>query len=119
MGNTLDNLMGKVADVADAAVKTTGAAVAKGKEKAQEAALQAKLAKRQRQLGALVYSLQKSGEENTAMVQWYVEEMDDIHRQLQAVKTPQENLHQVVQRPAAEEKEDAMFRGDDGDELSE
>ena len=54
----------------------------KGKAEAQILSNQAKLAKAQRQLGALVYSLAKSGEENQPRVGKYVDEISSIEQEI-------------------------------------
>ena len=48
--------------------------------------LENQLAKAQRQLGALVYTMNRSGAENPALMQRYMEEIDSIQRQLDACK---------------------------------
>ena len=65
---TFDKLKGAAATLADAAVKTTGDLAQKGKKQMDLLALENKLSRAQRQLGALVYALHKNGEENTALV---------------------------------------------------
>ena len=47
---------------------------------------QAKLAKAQRQLGALVYSLAKNGEENQPLVEKYIQAISDIEANIEALK---------------------------------
>lgn len=64
---TFDKLKGAAATLADAAVKTTGDLAQKGKKQMDLLALENKLSRAQRQLGALVYALHKNGEENTAL----------------------------------------------------
>ena len=61
---TFDKLKGAAATLADAAVKTTGDLAQKGKKQMDLLALENKLSRAQRQLGALVYALHKNGEEN-------------------------------------------------------
>ena len=68
---TFDKLKGAAATLADAAVKTTGDLAQKGKKQMDLLALENKLSRAQRQLGALVYALHKNGEENTALVERY------------------------------------------------
>ena len=60
----------------DAAAKKTNGLVDKGKEKVEIYSLQAKLSKAERQLGALVYMLRKTGQENEPMIKHYVDEID-------------------------------------------
>ena len=58
----------------------------KGKAEAQILSNQAKLAKAQRQLGALVYSLAKSGEENQPLVDKCVDEISSIEQEIENLK---------------------------------
>ena len=58
----------------------------KGKTQAKIVSEQAKLAKAQRQLGALVYSLAKGNEENQPLVDKYIEMIDTIEKNLDALK---------------------------------
>ena len=74
---TFDKLKGAAATLADAAVKTTGDLAQKGKKQMDLLALENKLSRAQRQLGALVYALHKNGEENTALVERYIETIAD------------------------------------------
>lgn len=57
------------AQVADSAVRTAGTLYEKGKKEARLMALEAKLGRAQRELGALVYSLRRTGEENEAFIE--------------------------------------------------
>ena len=58
----------------------------RGKTQAKIVSEQAKLAKAQRQLGALVYSLAKGNEENQPLVDKYIEMIDSIERELASLK---------------------------------
>ena len=58
----------------------------KGKAEAQILNNQAKLAKAQRQLGALVYSLAKGGEENQPLVDKYIDEISAIEQEIEALR---------------------------------
>ena len=58
----------------------------RGKTQAKIVNAQAKLAKAQRQLGALVYSLAKGNEENQPLVDKYIEMIDSIEKELAALK---------------------------------
>ena len=57
----------------DSAKKTAQDLADKGKNKLDLLNQQARLSKAQRQLGALVYSLHKAGEENPALVEKYID----------------------------------------------
>ena len=54
----------------------------RGKTQAKIVSEQAKLAKAQRQLGALVYSLAKGNEENQPLVDKYIEMIDSIEAEI-------------------------------------
>ncbi len=58
----------------------------KGKTEARILNNQAKLAKAQRQLGALVYSLAKGGEENQPLVDKYVDAISAIEQEIEQLK---------------------------------
>ena len=58
----------------------------RGKTQAKIVSAQTKLAKAQRQLGALVYSLAKGHEENQPLVDKYIEMIDSIEEELTALK---------------------------------
>ena len=47
---------------------------------------QTQLSKAERQLGALVYSLHKSGEENQPLLDKYLENIEEIHARIEAIK---------------------------------
>lgn len=72
--------MGK--NLANRAADTAGEIVTKGKEKIDCVALENQLSKAQRQLGALVYSLKKSGEENDDLINHYVEVIAAVEAKL-------------------------------------
>ena len=58
----------------------------RGKTQAKIVNEQTKLARAQRQLGALVYSLAKGNEENQPLVDKYIEMIDTIEKDLAALK---------------------------------
>ena len=62
-------------DVAGKMVVATGELVEKGKKQVDILSLENQLAKAQRQLGALVYTMNRSGAENPALMQRYMEEI--------------------------------------------
>ncbi|WP_367924362.1 zinc ribbon domain-containing protein [uncultured Ruthenibacterium sp.] len=82
---SLDKLMEGAATLADGAAKVTGDLVQKGKKQVDQIALENKLAKAQRQLGALVYSLHKNGEKNDALVERYVQAIADVEAEITAL----------------------------------
>ena len=67
----------------------------RGKTQAKIVNEQTKLARAQRQLGALVYSLAKGNEENQPLVDKYIEMIDAIEKDLAA-------LRESIGTPAAE-----------------
>ncbi|MDL2293253.1 hypothetical protein LJC60_01325 [Ruminococcaceae bacterium OttesenSCG-928-D13] len=119
MGDSFDKIMDTAGKVAGAAVKGTTNLVNKGRDKAEELALQAKLSKLQRQLGSLVYALRKNDEENEPMIAWYITEIDRINAKLASLGTPAEKDpdFKVYGGPTAgaEEDSDAFFRDGGGD----
>ena len=70
----------------------------RGKTQAKIVNEQTKLARAQRQLGALVYSLAKGNEENQPLVDKYIEMIDAIEKNLAA-------LRESIGTPAAEAAE--------------
>ena len=90
----------------------------KGKSEALILNNQAKLAKAQRQLGALVYSLAKSGEENQPLVDKYIEEISAIEQEIENLKAGQASEvgaevevfeGKVCPQCAAQVDDDALF----------
>ena len=81
-----DNLLENSAKMADKVVKVTGEYIDKGKEKINELSLENELSKAQKQLGALVYALHKTGESNNELVNQYIEEIAKIEKQLEEVR---------------------------------
>ena len=65
----------------DSAKKTAQDLADKGKNKLDLLNQQARLSKAQRQLGALVYSLHKAGEENPALVEKYIDAVAEVEAQ--------------------------------------
>lgn len=77
----------------DTAKKTAADLAEKGKSQLELVNQQARLSKAQRQLGALVYSLHKSGEENQPLVDKYIEAIEEIEAAIEELKssmTPEE-----------------------------
>lgn len=110
-----ERLKRSAAVVADAAVKTTRDLAEKSRQQMDRLAAERHLAKTQRQLGALVYSLYKNGEKNEALVEKYVEAVGRAEAQLEAV-TPEQaadsgdvEITKICPRCGAEVKRDATF----------
>lgn len=114
MKQGMDKWIDRAGLVAEGAARATSAIVSKGREKMDKMALNARLAKLHRQLGALVYMLHKNGEENQPMIQWYVGEIDRIKLKLAELDLPDTQPDFTVYgapTPAEEGEEDAMFCG--------
>ena len=73
----------------------------RGKTQAKIVNEQTKLARAQRQLGALVYSLAKGNEENQPLVDKYIEMIDTIEKDLAALKESV-NIPTAAAAPAEE-----------------
>ena len=58
----------------------------KGRTQAKIVNAQSKLYKAQRQLGALVYSLHKAGEENPALVEKYIDAVAEVEKAIEEIK---------------------------------
>ena len=63
-----------------------GEALDKGKRKVSKLALENDLAKAQRQLGALVYVMHKTGEHNEELMAQYIDDVAKIEMQLEEFK---------------------------------
>ena len=70
------------AKAADGALRVTGAVTRSAQAQAKRAALDYKLGRAQRQLGALVYALRKNGAVNEALVARYVETIAQIEAEI-------------------------------------
>ncbi len=81
--NLFDNLLESSAKVADKVAKVTGEYIDKGKDKINEISLENELGKAQKQLGALVYALRKSGETNEELINQYIEDIAKIEEKLE------------------------------------
>ncbi|MBR2028727.1 MAG: hypothetical protein IKA10_07080 [Oscillospiraceae bacterium] len=91
-----EELMESSAKVADKVAKVTGEYIDKGKEKINEFSLENELGKAQKQLGALVYALHKSGESNDELVKQYIEDIAKIEAQLEEVRKEAEEAEVEV-----------------------
>ncbi len=83
MKTELDKVMTAAGQVADKASRQAVAAVQNGHCKVEIFRLKRRLAKAQKQLGALVYMLHKTGQESEPMVLHYVEEIDALKAQIE------------------------------------
>lgn len=95
----------------DSAKKTAMDLADKGKNQMELLNQQARLSKAQRQLGALVYSLHKSGEENQPLVDKYIEaiaEVEDTIEQIKAKMEPEERAQAQAAEESSEEPDADM-----------
>ena len=97
----IDLLKEQGLQLVDSAKKTALDLAGKGKTQLDLVSQQARLSKAQRQLGALVYSLHKSGEENQPLVDKYIEAVAEVEKAIEELKA------QVPEAPAAEEADAA------------
>ena len=98
----------------DSAKKTAQDLADKGKNKLDLLNQQARLSKAQRQLGALVYSLHKAGEENPALVEKYIDAVAEVEAQEAAENTESEAAPEEA-APAEDEEieeEPIQLRGE-------
>ena len=92
----------------DSAKKTAQDLADKGKNKLDLLNQQARLSKAQRQLGALVYSLHKAGEENPALVEKYIDAVAEVEKAIEDIKAnmTEDERAEVEAQEAAEAAED-------------
>lgn len=92
----------------DSAKKTAQDLADKGKNKLDLLNQQARLSKAQRQLGALVYSLHKAGEENPALVEKYIDAVAEVEKAIEEIKADMtEDERAEVEAQEADAAEDA------------
>ena len=93
----------------DSAKKTAQDLADKGKNKLDLLNQQARLSKAQRQLGALVYSLHKAGEENPALVEKYIDAVAEVEKAIEEIKAnmTEDERAEVEAQEAVEAAEDA------------
>ena len=108
----------------DTAKKTAQDLADRGKNQLDLINQQARLSKAQRQLGALVYSLHKAGEENQPLVDKYIEAIAEVEKAIEEIKanmSPEEYMEAETQAeeevvmPEEEEKieeEPVQLRGE-------
>ncbi len=97
----------------DTAKKTAQDLADKGKNQLDLMNQQARLSRAQRQLGALVYSLHKAGEENQPLVDKYIEAVAEVEKAIEEIKTnmsPEEYMaaeaEAAAEDAAAEDEEE-------------
>ena len=123
MNFDLDKLLQKGGEVADAVSKTAVDLAQKGKTQLDLVSAQNRLSKAQRQLGALVYSQARNGEENKPLVHKYIEAIAAIEKEIDELRShpqpaqaaspapeqPAEPAARVCPNCGKEVSEDAMF----------
>lgn len=90
----------------DNAKKTAQDLADKGKNQLDLMNQQARLSRAQRQLGALVYSLHKAGEENQPLVDKYLEAVAEVEKAIEEIKanmSPEEYMAAEEEVQAQEE----------------
>ena len=103
----------------DTAKKTAMDIADKGKNQLELLNQQARLSKAQRQLGALVYSLHKAGEENQPLVDKYIEAIAEIEKNIEEIKarmTPAERAEAEADAQPVEEPESGEPQAEGPDE---
>lgn len=86
MSFDLNDLLDRGGALADSAKRTAADLAQRGKRQLDLTAAQSRLAKAQRQLGALVYSLVRSGEHNDTLVQKYVDAIAKVEAEIDALR---------------------------------
>ena len=87
----------------DTAKKTAHDLADTGKNQLDLLNQQARLSKAQRQLGALVYSLHKAGEENQPLVDKYIEAVAEVEKAIEEIKANMSDEERVEAEAAEEE----------------
>ena len=87
----------------DNAKKTAKDLAGKGKNQLDLMNQQARLSKAQRQLGALVYSLHKAGEENQPLVDKYIEAVAEVEQAIEDIKAQMAAAGETVEDVPVEE----------------
>lgn len=94
----------------DSAKKTAQDLAGKGKNQLDLMNQQARLSRAQRQLGALVYSLHKAGEENQPLVEKYIEAVAEVEKAIEEIKanmSPEEYMPSEDEVPEEAPQEEA------------
>lgn len=100
----LDRILETGAKVVDSAKKTAVDLAQRGKKQADLLTAQAKQAKAERQLGALVYSLAKNGEQNDLLVRKYIDAIASIEAEIESLKQQVPVEEAAPAAPAAAEE---------------
>ena len=106
----------------DTAKKAAQELADKGKNQLELLNQQARLSKAQRQLGALVYSLHKAGEENQPLVDKYIAAVAEVEKAIEDIKaamTPEERAEAEAQEAADAEEPVVSEDSEDSEESEE
>ena len=106
----------------DTAKKAAQELADKGKNQLELLNQQARLSKAQRQLGALVYSLHKAGEENQPLVDKYIAAVAEVEKAIEDIKaamTPEERAEAEAQEAADAEEPVVSEDGKESEEEME
>lgn len=103
MNIDVDKILEIGAKVVDSAKKTAVELAQKGKKQVDLLDAQAKKSKAERQLGALVYSLAKNGEENELLVKKYIDAIAAIEADIEELRKEVPAEEQPCEAPAETE----------------
>ena len=106
-----DKILQAGSKAAESAKKTAAELADKGKKQVNLVNEQSKLARAQRQLGALVYSLHVNGEENQPLVDKYIEAIAEVEKAIEEIKanmSPEEYMEAEQAEAAAAEAEEEI-----------
>lgn len=102
----------------DTAKKTAQDLADKGKNQLDLMNQQARLSKAQRQLGALVYSLHKAGEENQPLVDKYIEAVAEVEKAIEEIKANM-SPEEYMAAEAADEEDIPEVEVEEEEEIEE
>ncbi|MBR5485232.1 MAG: zinc ribbon domain-containing protein [Oscillospiraceae bacterium] len=92
---SFDRLFNKAVDVANTAGKKTGEVIEASKIRVRAANLENDIQKLMAKLGNIVYEGKKNGTENDDLVERYVNEIDELRKQLSELNAQIDDIHQV------------------------
>ena len=124
MSFDLNDLLDRGGALAGSAKKTAADLAQRGRRQLELTAAQSRLSKAQRQLGALVYSLVRSGEEDRRLVDKYVAAIAAIEDEIETLRAagaepaaPQQSAGRICPQCGAEVEEDTLFCSSCGAQL--
>ena len=104
----IDKIKEQSLQIVDIAKKTAIDLADKGKNQLEIINLQTQLSKAQRQLGALVYSLHTTGEENQPLVDKYIQNIADIEAAIADVKARMTDAEVAAAERTADDASDVV-----------